>query len=224
MNKAFQSSVIFEKVVSLMRRLLFSLLLLLPGIMAGQDLFNEDFGAKTKVSLLVETAVAKAGTTVNVGLHLTMPEGWHTYWKNPGETGEATKVKWNNLPEGVTAGNIHWPVPEKVESFDQFTYAYHHEILLIIPLELAKDMKPGEYELNGTVTWLECEETCLPGEKKVTAKLVVDDEEKMGEGADLFAKWRENWPDTESMPKLTAKWVGSEDDKGMRLVHMEVPL
>jgi len=224
MNKAFQSSVIFEKVVSLMRRLLFSLLLLLPGIMAGQDLFNEDFGAKTKVSLLVETAVAKAGTTVNVGLHLTMPEGWHTYWKNPGETGEATKVKWNNLPEGVTAGNIQWPVPEKVESFDQFTYAYHHEILLIIPLELAKGVKPGEYELNGTVTWLECEETCLPGEKKVTAKLLVGDEEKMGEGADLFAKWREHWPDTDSMPKLLAKWVGPADDKGMRPVHMEVPL
>ena len=109
-----------------MGRWLFALLFLLNGILLnGQDLFNNDdgFGAKTKVDLLVETAVAKAGTTVNVGLHLTMPEGWHTYWKNVGETGEATKVKWNSLPEGVTAGNIQWPVPEKVESFDQFTYA-----------------------------------------------------------------------------------------------------
>ena len=211
-----------------MRSWLFALLFLLSGgvLLHGQDLFNndnEDYGAKTKVSLLVEAAVAKPGTTVHVGLHLKMPDGWHTYWKNFGETGEATKVNWT-LPDGVTAGLIQWPVPERVESFDQFTYAYHHEILLIIPLQLSKDIKPGEYELKGTVTWLECEETCLPGEKELSTKLVVGDEGKMGEHADLFAKWRGHWADPEVMPKLKAKWAGPADDKGMRSVHLEAPL
>ena len=227
MNKAFQKQRFFESLISVMRRWLFALLFLLNGtLLDGQDLFNndDDFGAKTKVSLLVEAAVAKPGTTVNIGLHLKMPEGWHTYWKNVGETGEATKVTWNNLPKGVVPGSIQWPVPEKVESFDQFTYAYHHEVLLIIPLQLAKDMKPGEFDLNGTVTWLECEETCLPGEKEVTAKLVVGDEEKIGEGADLFAKWRKHWPDTEAMPELKASWAGLVDNNGERAVRLEVPV
>ena len=159
-----------------------ALLFLFNGILLyGQDLFKnneDDFGAKTKVSLLVEASSVKPGTTVNVGLLLKMPDGWHTYWKNPGETGDATKIKWA-LPVGIEAGEMQWPVPEKMEAFDQITYAYHHEVLLIIPLQLAKDIKPGEYELKGAVTWLECEETCLPGEKEVTAKLLVGDEQKM---------------------------------------------
>jgi len=211
-----------------MRSWLFALLFLLSGgvLLHGQDLFNnddDDFGAKTKVSLLVEAASAKAGTTVHVGLHLKMPEGWHTYWKNPGDSGEATKVIWT-LPDGITAGEIKWPVPERVEAFDQFTYAYHHEVLLIVPLQLAKDVKSGEYELNGTVTWLECEETCLPGEKEVSTKLLIGDEGKMSEHADLFTKWRGHWPDAKPMPKLKAKWASPADDKGMRPVHLEVAL
>ena len=75
-----------------------ALLFLFNGILLyGQDFFKnneDDFGAKTKVSLLVEASSAKPGTAVNVGLLLKMPDGWHTYWKNPGETGDATKIKW----------------------------------------------------------------------------------------------------------------------------------
>ena len=96
----------------------------------------QDFGAKTKVSLLVDPSTAKAGGTIEVGLLLKMPEGWHTYWRNPGENGIATSIKWN-LPKGITAGAIHWPVPEKVEWLEMFTYAYHGEVLLIVPLTLA---------------------------------------------------------------------------------------
>ena len=210
-----------------MRSLPLALLFLFNGVLLyGQDLFKnneDDFGAKTKVSLLVEASSVKPGTTVNVGLLLKMPDGWHTYWKNPGETGDATKIKWA-LPVGIEAGEMQWPVPEKMEAFDQITYAYHHEVLLIIPLQLAKDIKPGEYELKGAVTWLECEETCLPGEKEVTAKLLVGDEQKMGGAAGLFSKWRKHLPDNKVMTKMTAKWEGVVDDEGMRSVHMEVPL
>ena len=93
-----------------MRSWLFALLFLLSGgvLLHGQDLFNnddDDFGAKTKVSLLIEAASAKAGTTVYAGLHLKMPEGWHTYWKNPGDSGEATKVKWT-LPDRLQINRI----------------------------------------------------------------------------------------------------------------------
>jgi len=211
-----------------MRSWLFALLFLLSGgvLLHGQDLFDnddDDFGAKTKVSLLVEAASAKAGTTVYAGLHLKMPEGWHTYWKNPGDSGEATKVIWT-LPDGITAGEIKWPVPERVEAFDQFTYAYHHEVLLIVPLQLAKDVKSGEYELKGTVTWLECEETCLPGEKEVSTKLVVGVEKRLGQHAELFAQSRKHWSDSEAMPKLKASWAGPANKEGMRPVHFEVPL
>ncbi len=52
---------------------------------------------------------------------------------------------------GSEIGAIQWPVPEKVEWLEMFTYAYHHDVLLMIPLKLSTDVKPGEYELKGKV-------------------------------------------------------------------------
>ena len=201
-----------------MRRLVSTLLIWLSGVLSAQD-----FGAKTQVSLLVEPATAKAGDTIDVALHLKMPDGWHTYWRNPGENGMPTTVKWI-LPEGITAGAIRWPVPEKVEWLGMFTYAYHHEVLLIIPLTLNADLAPGEYALKGKVEWLECEETCIPGEAEVAAKLVVGNETKAGTRAALFQKWRARWPDKNEMPQLPAQWAGAADADGERTVRLTVPV
>ena len=101
-----------------MRRLFSILLMLSAGIVSAQDF---DFGAKTKVSLLVNPALAKSGSTVEVGMRLEMPAGWHTYWRNAGENGTPTIIIWT-LPKGITAGEIQWPVPEKVEWLEMFTY------------------------------------------------------------------------------------------------------
>ena len=64
-----------------MRRLFSIFWVLSAGILSAQDF---DFGAKTKVTLLVNPAVAKADSTVEVGMRLEMPVGWHTYWRNAG--------------------------------------------------------------------------------------------------------------------------------------------
>jgi thiol:disulfide interchange protein DsbD len=195
-----------------------TLLIWLSGVLSAQD-----FGAKTQVSLLVEPATAKAGDTIDVALHLKMPDGWHTYWRNPGENGMPTTVKWT-LPEGVTAGAIRWPVPEKVEWLGMFTYAYHHEALLIIPLTLSADLAVGEYELEGKAEWLECEETCIPGETDVAAKLVVGNKTKVGKHAALFQKWRARWPAKDEIRQLPAAWAGATNADGERTVRLAVPV
>ena len=203
-----------------MRRLIPAFLIWLPGVLLAQDF---DFGAKTKVSLLVDSAVAKAGGTIEAGVRLKMPEGWHTYWRNPGENGTATSIKWN-LPKGITAGEIHWPVPEKMEALEMFTYAYHHEVLLIIPLTLDSDLRPGDYDLKGKVEWLECEETCIPGEAEVAAKLVVGGETKPGEHVALFQKWRTKWASKDELAELSAEWAGEANAKGERELNLKVPV
>jgi len=48
--------------------------------------------------------------TVLAGVELKLDEGWHTYWKNPGDAGSPTKIEWQ-LPTGISAGEIQWPLP-----------------------------------------------------------------------------------------------------------------
>ena len=212
-----------------MKRLLLSFLILTAGALQAQDELGsllgpseDDFSAKTKVDLLVEPAEAKPGTTVMVGLHLRMPDHWHTYWQNPGDSGDSTKMTWENLPEGITVGSIQWPVPEKVEWLEMFTYAYHNDVLLMIPLTLSADLKPGEYQLKGKAVWLECEESCLPGDKQVAATLVVEEATKPGPNRELFETWRKKLPDTKVLPAIPGSWTGKPLE-GKREIAIEAP-
>ncbi|HEY6087700.1 MAG TPA: protein-disulfide reductase DsbD domain-containing protein, partial [Burkholderiaceae bacterium] len=43
-----------------------------------------------------------------LGLQIEHQPHWHTYWKNPGDSGLPTTLSWQ-LPAGVTAGDIDWP-------------------------------------------------------------------------------------------------------------------
>ena len=69
---------------------------------------------KTVPVLWLESAAARPGDTVLAGVRLKMAPKWHTYWRNAGESGGPTEIEWQ-LPEGITAGPIQWPVPEKYD-------------------------------------------------------------------------------------------------------------
>src|SRR6202521_1913436 len=61
--------------------------------------------------LVPEAGSVAPGGTLWVDLHLDIAPGWHTYWRNPGDSGLPTEIAWN-LPAGFSAGDIVWPVPE----------------------------------------------------------------------------------------------------------------
>jgi thiol:disulfide interchange protein DsbD len=125
--------------------------------------------AHTQVELILPAA-AQPGDTVLVGVHLKMESGWHTYWKNPGAAGQATEIKWQ-LPAGVTAGEIEWPLPQKLPPEDITTYGYEDETVLLVPLKLEKNLPPGAINLAAKVSWLECNESCIPASAPIQGTL-----------------------------------------------------
>jgi thiol:disulfide interchange protein DsbD len=133
--------------------------------------------AHTQARLILSADTARPGDTVLAGVDMKMEPDWHTYWKNPGEAGMATKIEWQ-LPSGVTAGEIQWPLPEKLPPAEVTTYGYNDEVMLIVPLKLAADLKPGPLDLKAHVSWLECKEACIPGNADVQATLNIGNETK----------------------------------------------
>jgi len=221
LNKAFQNRVFFEKLTRMQRALIILWLALLPGILWAEDEFG-DFKAKSEAALLVSPATAKAGTTVEVGVRIKIPKGWHIYWRNPGENGLPTSLEWA-LPKGITAGAIQWPVPEKVEWLELFTYGYHDEVLLIVPLTLAENLPAGDHPLKAKVSWLECEETCIPGDAEVSAVLKIGSEAQASSNTELFETWRARWPVQEPLEGTTAEWDGTVNTQGERRLKLTVP-
>ena len=192
-----------------MRRISF----LLSALFLGLSGFAAS-GARTQVRLLLSHAEARAGETVTAAIELRMPPHVHTYWRNPGESGMLTTIEWV-LPEGISAGPIQWPVPEKFEVGGITTYGYHGEILLLVPLKLAPDLKPGSLELNAKVSWLECEELCVPGNANVKATLAVGDESKPSTHVELLDAAKARLPKDGSALSASGAWerTGSGDSR-----------
>jgi thiol:disulfide interchange protein/DsbC/DsbD-like thiol-disulfide interchange protein len=160
--------------------------------------------ANTQAKLIVSAESARPGETVMAGIRLTMAPGWHTYWRNAGDSGSPTTITWS-LPQGITAGDVQWPVPEKLAESDLTTYIYTQEVVLLVPLNLATNLRPGRVELQARVAWLECEKLCVQGTAEVKANLAIGDATKPSANAGFIASWQERMPkrDTRLLPRAT---------------------
>ena len=113
-------------------------------------------------SLIAQHDTWQLGTTVTVGLRLAMDEGWHTYWKNPGDAGMPTSITWD-LPEGWAAHGIDWPAPVYFETNGIGGYGYVGTVVLPVRIDVPAAAAEGEVTLKARANWLECADICVAG-------------------------------------------------------------
>jgi len=117
-----------------------------------------------------------AGKTVWAGLQLAHIPEWHTYWKNPGDSGLPTVLEWT-LPEGITAGDIAWPLPKKIPIGNLANYGYEGMVLLPVPLTVTPAFQPPAgsdmVDIGLRATWLVCRKECIPQDGTFTLRIPV---------------------------------------------------
>lgn len=119
-----------------------------------------------------EVAVAPGGTTY-VALRQKIDKGWHTYWRNPGDSGEATKLVWT-LPAGWQAGEIVWAAPSRLPFGPLTNYGYSDTVTLPVPLVVPVDAVPGStVTLRAQAAFLVCETICIPEDATLSLTLKV---------------------------------------------------
>ena len=87
--------------------------------------------------LVAEQDALVPGTTATVALRLAIEPGWHTYWRNPGDSGLPTTLDWR-LPQGYAAGAIAWPAPRALPAGPLVNYGYEGEVLHLVPLTVPR--------------------------------------------------------------------------------------
>ncbi|MCE4224486.1 thiol:disulfide interchange protein [Methylobacterium sp. C25] len=156
-----------------MMRTLAALVLLLAGLTEAGALVPKQPKDLVRASLVAETATVAPGTTVTVGIHMAMKPGWHVYWRNPGDSGLPPEMAWV-LPPGVAIGAIDWPVPERLPVQTLMNYGYEGEVTLLMPLSVPKESPAGQpLHLKGKLSYLVCEEICIPGSSDLALDLPV---------------------------------------------------
>ncbi len=121
------------------------------------------------IRLLPEHGVIKAGEEIWVAAEQSIDEGWHTYWKNPGDSGTSTRIKWT-LPEGFTMSDIHWPLPHKIPYGPLTNYGYENNVILLQKLKAPDNLPAGPVNIKASIDVLVCKDICIPeyGDYEVT--------------------------------------------------------
>ncbi|WP_312792547.1 protein-disulfide reductase DsbD family protein [Diaphorobacter nitroreducens] len=114
------------------------------------------------------------GKPLWLGLSITHQPEWHTYWKNPGDSGLPTQLEWQ-LPAGIDAGEVAWPVPRKIPLGNLANYGYEGTVLLPVPMTVSPAFNPGPLAKEATfqlkASWLVCRQECIPEEGSFTLQL-----------------------------------------------------
>lgn len=103
----------------------------------------------------------EAGKPLWLGLQIEHQPDWHTYWKNPGDSGLPTTLTWQ-LPAGVTAGEIAWPTPAKLPVGPLMNYGYKGKVLLPVPATVTSAFAGNTLEIKLSAQWLVCKDVCIP--------------------------------------------------------------
>jgi DsbC/DsbD-like thiol-disulfide interchange protein len=69
--------------------------------------------AHVTAELAASVPAASPQGSSQIALILHLESGWHVYWVNAGDSGEAPNVDWV-LPAGVTVGKMQFPTPKRL--------------------------------------------------------------------------------------------------------------
>lgn len=113
------------------------------------------------------------GERFTIVLRQSIREHWHTYWINPGDSGEPTELTWR-APAGWSVGPIQWPTPEAIPFAMLVNYGYSNEVLFPIEVTAPANARVGEtVTLTADAYWLVCSDICIPEEAVVTLNVPV---------------------------------------------------
>ncbi len=154
-------------------------------IRGGNSLATAIAGPHGQINLISEDSAIAPGHSFWVGLRFRLEPHWHIYWTNPGDSGEPPVLQWN-LPAGVSAGPIQWPVPQRIESFTLVNYGYEGNVLLPVLMHAAANLTPSStVKLAASVRWLVCSNSCIPAQGALSLSLPVESSRSRPEAATL---------------------------------------
>ncbi|MBD1391023.1 thioredoxin family protein [Neiella sp. HB171785] len=155
-----------------------------------------------EVELVAEHSVWAPGTTQWLGLAMRPESHWHTYWKNPGDSGIPTELSFTvvateangDSSTALQVGAINWPTPQRIVISDITNFGYYHDSLLMVAVELPSTLTANEITIELSASWLVCKESCIPGDGTFKLSVPLAEQATLSPFVDLFAHTRAQLP------------------------------
>jgi thiol:disulfide interchange protein len=159
---------------------------------------------RVQAQLVSEVKSIQAGQTFWVGLHFQIKQGWHTYWKNPGDSGAAPSIAWK-LPSGFSAGELLYPYPERIPISGLMNFGYKNEVMLLSQIKTPANIKTDKpIQLSAKADWLVCEKECIPENATFNLNLDIAKETPVPN-----TKWTKVFEKTRTALPQDSPWQGT---------------
>lgn len=177
---------------------------LLPLLFFAVTYFSSHAWAMDFESSQIEIVSAVEGTgqleVVEAGIKITLPDGWYTYWRMPGDSGLAPRFHWKDT-KNIKQTDIHWPLPKRFETagLHSFGYGYGGDVYLPIAFHLTERGKAISGDL--TMEMMICKEICIPETHEVSFTVPEGPAERSQYAAPLNDA-RDSMPSIGDTPRL----------------------
>jgi len=120
---------------------------------------SDDFVQGRLVSTV--TAVTPDAGTVQAGIELRLSEGWHSYWRMPGDGGLPPVFDFKTSAN-LQKVEISWPLPGRFEDAGLYSFGYKDSVILPATVTLAR---PGQaVTVRAKAEIMVCSNICVPQE------------------------------------------------------------
>lgn len=176
-----------------------------------------------RVELVSAQSSVALGKQLWLGLHFSLEKNWHIYWTNPGDSGQPPVLQWQ-LPSGLTAGAIEWPLPEKLTRSTLADYGYQDDVVLLVPVRAGAELKDGDKaELGLQAKWLICADVCIPDHAQFHLSLPVSSTPAQETNeASLVRDAQKKLP--QPLPRSWKAWVAPGKDDFLLVIHAGKPI
>ena len=133
-------------------------------------------GEKQAPHVMVDLVSAKTALTpqaVNqLAVRFTHEEGWHTYWRMPGDAGLPPEFTFT-LPGDLKATDPLFPLPARTITSGLTSFGYGGTALFPFRIEVPRGVY-GNATIRLHVEYLACREMCVPESADVSLRLPID--------------------------------------------------
>jgi thiol:disulfide interchange protein DsbD len=147
-----------------------TIIILFLFILTIQSLAFAQQNSLAEAKLVIDSYTPKKDSTLSIGVLINLKDDWHIYWRNPGDSGLPTEIEFI-LPNGVTASEIKFPIPEIFTSDEIVNYGYSHQVLLMSELSIPNNFSQKEISLSAKITSLICKDLCKAFDTTLTIKI-----------------------------------------------------
>jgi DsbC/DsbD-like thiol-disulfide interchange protein len=107
-------------------------------------------------------AGSRSGAVLLGGIAFQLQPGWHTYWRNPGDSGVPPRIDFSKS-ENIEAVTILWPAPAKfADGAGGTSLGYLKQVVL--PLRIVAKNTDKPVTLRADINYAVCEKLCIPVE------------------------------------------------------------